>query len=438
MEGGSLMEIKFTPRKLEGAIDAMPSKSHAHRLLIAQKLAHLQGRASEESVEISPFSDDIEATMNCLGQLDKNTPYLECGESGSTLRFLLPVTMALKDGACFLGAGRLPDRPLSPLKEEMELHGCRFRMGANKGDDKFEEICSVRGRLEAGEYFLPGNVSSQFITGLLFALPLLDAESTLILTTELESAGYVDMTLHVLRRFGLEIYTEFTESGLLMYRVPGNQVYIEPEGLTPEGDWSNAAFWLAAGVLSGDITVRGLNMESCQRDKEIISILQQMGAAPEITTHSDGLSDIRTVACCLKGAEIDVSQIPDLAPVLAVIMSSAEGTSMISHGERLKFKESNRMKSIYAMLYALGADISYGGDRLSITGKAFLEGGHTDSRNDHRIAMAAAVASCLCSGEVFLENPIAVTKSYPDFYNDFIDLGGEPEYLWNQNSEKNL
>ncbi|MDO4176012.1 MAG: 3-phosphoshikimate 1-carboxyvinyltransferase [Bacillota bacterium] len=431
------MEIKFTPRKLEGTIDAMPSKSHAHRLLIAQKLSQLQGYAQEKGLEIPAFSDDIEATMNCLAQLDKHTPYLQCGESGSTLRFLLPVVMALKDSACFMGTGRLPDRPISPLKEEMELHGCSFKMGSYKNDDNFKEICSIKGRLASGEYALPGNISSQFITGLLFALPLLDGESTLTITTKLESAGYVDMTLDVLHRFGLEIYTETTEDGFLMYRVPGNQIYIEPEHLALEGDWSNAAFWLAAGVLSGDVTVCGLDLNSCQRDKEILNILIEMGATPEITTRPNGLSDIRSFACCLQGTEIDVSQIPDLAPVLAVLMSSAEGTSMISHGERLRFKESNRMKSIYAMLSALEADISYGGDRLSFTGKAFLEGGHADSRNDHRIAMAAAVASCLCSGDVFLENPIAVTKSYPDFYNDFIDLGGELEYLWNQNSEKN-
>ncbi|MCQ2546922.1 MAG: 3-phosphoshikimate 1-carboxyvinyltransferase [Clostridia bacterium] len=432
------MEIKFTPRKLEGSIKAMPSKSHAHRLLIAQKISQMQGQALEAGLEIPAFSDDIEATMNCLAQLDKNTPFLQCGESGSTLRFLLPVVMALKGSASFLGTGRLPDRPISPLKEEMELHGCSFQMGSYKNDDNFKEICSVRGRLMPGDYALPGNISSQFITGLLFALPLLDGESTLTLTTELESAGYVDMTLEVLRGFGLEILTEITEDGFLMYRVPGNQLYVEPAGLTLEGDWSNAAFWLAAGTLSGDVTVCGLNLNSCQRDREILDILIEMGARPEITTHEDGLSDIRSVACCLQGAEIDVSQIPDLAPVLAVLMSSAEGTSMIIHGERLRFKESNRMKSIYAMLYALEADISYGGDRLSFTGKAFLEGGHADSRNDHRIAMAVAVASCLCRGDVFLENPIAVTKSYPDFYNDFIDLGGELEYLWNQNSEKNL
>ena len=422
------MEIKITPRKLEGTIEAMPSKSHAHRLLIARKLSELQGEALEGGVEIPPFSDDIEATMACISQLDKNTPYLECRESGSTLRFLLPVVMALKDSATFLGTGRLPDRPLSPLKEEMERHGCRFRMGSNKNTDRFKEICAVSGRLTPGDYVLAGNVSSQFITGLLFALPLLDADSTLTLTTELESAGYVNMTLDVLRAFDIEVDVSETESGFLKYTVPGKQIYREKPGITLDGDWSNAAFWLAAGSLSGDITVTGLRLESSQWDKEILTILDKMGADLDIEPQVDGTVSIRSRASILKGADIDVGQTPDLMPILAVLMAFSEGTSMITHAERLRFKESNRLKAIYSVLYSLDADISYGGDWLSFTGKAFLEGGHVDSYGDHRIAMAAAVASCLCREPVYLSNPIAVTKSYPDFYNDFTALGGEIEY----------
>ena len=422
------MEIKITPRKLEGTLEAMPSKSHAHRLLIARKLSELQGEALEGGIEIPPFSDDIEATMACISQLDKNTPYLECRESGSTLRFLLPVVMALKSSATFLGTGRLPDRPLSPLKEEMERHGCRFRMGSNKNTDRFKEICSVSGRLTPGDYALAGNVSSQFITGLLFALPLLDADSTITLTTELESAGYVNMTLDVLQAFGIEVDVSETEGGYLKYTVPGNQIYREKPGITLDGDWSNAAFWLAAGSLSGDITITGLRLESSQWDKEILTILDRMGADLDIEPQVDGTVSIRSRASILKGADVDVGQTPDLMPILAVLMAFSEGTSMITHAERLQFKDSNRLKAIYSVLYNLDADISYGGDWLSFTGKAFLEGGHVDSYGDHRIAMAAAVATCLCREPVYLSNPIAVTKSYPDFYKDFTALGGEIEY----------
>ena len=422
------MEIKITPRKLEGTIEAMPSKSHAHRLLIARKLSELQGGALDGGIEIPAFSDDIEATMACINQLDKNTPYLECGESGSTLRFLLPVVMALKDSATFLGTGRLPYRPLSPLKEEMERHGCRFRMGSNKNTDRFKEICAVSGRLAAGDYVLAGNVSSQFITGLLFALPLLENNSTITLTTELESAGYVDMTLDVLESFGIEVEVTETDGGFLRYSVPGGQIYREKPGITLDGDWSNAAFWLAAGSLSGDITVTGLRLESSQWDKEILTILDRMGADLEVEPQVDGTVSIRSKASILKGAEVDVGQIPDLMPILAVLMSFSEGTSMITHAERLQFKESNRLKAIYSVLHNLDADISYGGDWLSFTGKAFLEGGTVDSYGDHRIAMSAAIASCLCRRPVYLSNPIAVTKSYPDFYKDFDLLGGEIEY----------
>ena len=422
------MDIKITPRKLEGTIEAMPSKSHGHRLLIARKLSELQGGALEGGIEIPAFSDDIEATMACIGQLDKHTPYLECRESGSTLRFMLPVVMALKDSATFLGTGRLPDRPLSPLKEEMERHGCSFRMGSNKNTDRFKEICSVSGRLTPGDYVLAGNVSSQFITGLLFALPLLDGDSTITLTTGLESAGYVDMTLDVLDCFNIEVEVSETESGFLKYTIPGGQVYREKPGITLDGDWSNAAFWLAAGSLSGDITVTGLRLESSQRDKEILSILDRMGADLDIEPQVDGTVSIRSKASILKGADIDVGQTPDLMPILAVLMSFSEGTSMITHAERLQFKESNRLKAIYSVLHNLDADVSYGGDWLSFTGKAFLEGGTVDSYGDHRIAMSAAIASCLCREPVYLSNPIAVTKSYPDFYKDFASLGGEIEY----------
>jgi len=396
------MDIKITPRKLEGTIEAMPSKSHAHRLLIARKLSELQGYALEGGVEIPAFSDDIEATMACISQLDKNTPYLECGESGSTLRFMLPVVMALKDSATFLGTGRLPDRPLSPLKEEMERHGCRFRMGSNKNTDRFKEICAVSGRLAAGDYVLAGNVSSQFITGLLFALPLLEDDSTITLTTELESAGYVDMTLDVLNAFSIDVDVSVTESGFLKYSVPGGQIYKEKPGIVLDGDWSNAAFWLAAGSLSGNILITGLRLESSQRDKEILTILDRMGANLEIEPQVDGTVNIRSKASILKGAEVDVGQTPDLMPILAVLMSFSEGTSMITHAERLQFKESNRLKAIYSVLHNLDADISYGGDWLSFTGKAFLEGGTVDSYGDHRIAMSAAIASCLCRGPVYL------------------------------------
>lgn len=434
------MNVLLEPAKLNGSIDAIPSKSHAHRLLIAQKLARLQGQQTPERLEIPTFSEDIGATKNCLVQLDKEMPFLDCKESGSTLRFLLPVAMALKEEAVFIGTGKLPERPISPLKEEMEAHGCRFQMGSKdqKVSDKYKEICTVWGRLQPGKYHLAGNISSQFITGLLFALPLLTGDSELHLTTELESAGYVDLTLDVLRSFGIEISIKTSPEGFDIYEIAGNQRYIEPEGLMVEGDWSNAAFWLACGALGGKVTVRGLDPESSQRDKDFLNILQDMGATVTVEPkESAGFDDPGAIARplssitvsepedgSLKGAEINVSQTPDLVPVLAAVMALADGTSMITHAERLKIKESDRLRTVYDFLYKLGADISYGGSGLSLTGKAALTGGETESHNDHRIAMAAAVASCGCEKAVLIRNAEAVRKSYPDFFADFAALGG--------------
>lgn len=416
------MNVLIRPGKLLGTIDAMPSKSHAHRVLIAQKLAQLQGQKKNDPLEVPDFSVDIEATKNCLVQLDKEMPFLDCKESGSTLRFLLPVAMALKEEAVFIGTGKLPERPISPLKEEMEAHGCHFVMGSKhqKVSDKFKEICTITGRLEPGEYTLPGNISSQFITGLLFALPLLEGDSVLRLTTNLESAGYVDLTLDVLEAFGIKVDRSFSEEGFEVYEIAGDQRYTEPDGLTIEGDWSNASFWLVSGALGGSVTVRGLDLKSSQRDKYIIDTLKLMGADIVI---GEGI----TVAAPggLKGAEINVSQTPDMVPVLAAAMALSDGSSMITNAERLKIKESDRLRTVYDFLHKLGADITYGGSGLSLTGKEKLAGGEVDSHNDHRIAMAAAVASCGCKSAVTITGAEAVKKSYPDFFKDFAALGGK-------------
>lgn len=416
------MNVLIRPGKLLGTIDAMPSKSHAHRVLIAQKLAQLQGQKKNDPLEVPDFSVDIGATKSCLVQLDKEMPFLDCKESGSTLRFLLPVAMALKEEAVFIGTGKLPERPISPLKEEMEAHGCHFVMGNKhqKVSDKFKEICTITGRLEPGEYTLPGNISSQFITGLLFALPLLEGDSVLRLTTKLESAGYVDLTLDVLEAFGIKVDRSFSEEGFEVYEIAGNQRYTEPDGLTIEGDWSNASFWLVCGALGGSVTVRGLDLKSSQRDKYIIDTLKLMGADIVI---GDGI----TVAAPggLKGAEINVSQTPDMVPVLAAAMALSDGNSMITNAERLKIKESDRLRTVYDFLHKLGADITYGGSGLSLTGKEKLAGGEVNSHNDHRIAMAAAVASCGCKSAVTITGAEAVKKSYPDFFKDFAALGGK-------------
>ena len=554
------MDVKIIPGKLRGRITAMPSKSHAHRVLIAQKLAQLQGTGCKDPLFIPEFSRDITATKNCLAQLDRcsgadhctltendlnaegvadrqptasqtadgagsrqadasqtaddptgrrNTtgsataadtftdiPLLDCGESGSTLRFMLPVAMAVTDKAIFAGSGKLPQRPISPLKEELETHGCVFTMGAGRTADISKtgittdnrsaadnsadfangggatEICTITGRLQPGEYTLPGNISSQFITGLLFALPILDGDSSLRLTTKLESAGYVDLSLDVLRDFGIDIRIDTDENGFITYNIKGGQKYTEPEGLSIEGDWSNAAFWLACGALGGDIICDGLKADSSQRDREVLTVLQKLGASITTEAGSDGLTTVICRApgstgigihtnsgdCCagthstvngapdngspqtpataapaqtagmtgagLAAIDLDVTQIPDLVPVLAAVMSAAEGNSVITGAERLRIKESDRLETVRDFLSRLGADIECLDDGLSITGMAGLAGGEVSSHNDHRIAMAAAVASCICRGPVVIRGADAVSKSYPDFFSDFAGLGG--------------
>lgn len=438
------MDVKIIPKKLSGTLAAPPSKSHAHRVLIAQKLARIQsGRDSD--FDIPSFSQDIEATKNCLVQLDKAMPYLDCKESGSTLRFMIPVAMALKDEAVFMGTGKLPERPISPLKEEMEAHGCVFSMGNKnqKVSDRYKEICTVRGRLQPGAYRLAGNISSQFITGLLFALPILSGDSTLELTTKLESAGYVDLTLDVLRDFGIDIKERTSSEGFNIYEIKGNQRYVEPDETSIQCDWSNAAFWLACGALGGDVTLTGLDLASSQRDKEFTDILREMGAelrvnadaAPKNPGNSESsggsenpgspLCSIRCTGNGLRAVEVNVSQIPDLVPVLASVMSLARGASLITHAERLRIKESDRLSTVYDFLSRLGADITDGGDGLSLTGLENLTGGEVYGHNDHRIVMAAAVASCGCTEPVIIRGAQAVSKSYPDFFKDFAALGGE-------------
>lgn len=438
------MDIKIIPRKLKGRLDALPSKSHAHRVLIAQKLARMQnGEAANadnaHGSEIPTFSKDIEATKNCLAQLDSGSPRLNCIESGSTMRFMLPVAMALRDEAVFIGAGKLPSRPISPLREEMERNGCTFSTGTPAADadgipNGFSEICTIRGRLQPGAYRLAGNVSSQFITGLLFALPLLDGDSTLELTTALESAGYVDLTLDVLRDFGIMIDEKRSPEGFNTYVINGSQRYTEPADVTVQGDWSNAAFWLACGALGGDVTLDGVDMTSSQRDKEFADILMQMGAHLEVsscgtsmdsTSATGGLSSIRCTGNGLSAADIDVAQIPDLVPVLATVMALADGASEITHAERLRIKESDRIFTVHDFLSKLGADITDEGSGLSVRGKRTLSGGEVCGHNDHRIVMAAAVASCGCTGPLIIRGAEAVNKSYPDFFRDFAALGGE-------------
>ena len=414
------MNVTITPGGLAGSVTPPPSKSQAHRLLIAAALAR-----GESVITNVALSQDIEATIRCLEELgaeftvDGSTvtvrgmganamsplrrmayPHLDCGESGSTLRFLIPIALAVRGGGVFTGHGRLMERPLKPYFDLFDEKGIFY--------EQKDGALTVSGLLTPGEYRLPGNVSSQFFTGLLFALPLLNGPSALIPTTPLESEGYIQMTLQAMAQFGVEL--PVTLSLPPHYHPQGNQTY-HAANAAVEGDWSQAAFWYAAQALGNPVTVVGLDRYSTQGDREFLDWVQMVKNEP--------LSGRGVVS-------IDVSQNPDLVPPLAVMGALMNGRLGIENAARLRVKESDRLASVTAVLSALGADVEEGPDFLKITGKERLAGGvKVDSFNDHRIAMMAAIAATRCVKPITITGAECVAKSYPDFWEAYERLGGK-------------
>ena len=409
------MDVRITPKTLSGTVTPPPSKSMAHRLLIAAALA--DGISTVRGVAMSR---DIEATLRCLFALggrwretapgtleitgigglsrerDGELPRLECGESGSTLRFFIPIALAAAGGGVFIGQGRLMERPQGPYFDLFREKGISF--------EQKDGVLTVRGRLEPGEYRLPGNVSSQFFTGLLFALPLLDGKSAIVPTTAVESWDYIRMTLDALAGAGVEIPEP---------RDPGGAFFVSPAACRPfdravEADWSQAGFWYAAGFLGHPLDIRGLNPDSAQGDKVVTELYWRL-ARPG-------------------NREIDVSGCPDLLPPLAVMAAVRSGTTRFVNAARLRMKESDRLSTVHAMLTALGGRAEEGPDSLTVEGGP-LAGGTVDGANDHRIVMAAAIAATACTGPVTILGAEAVAKSYPDFWQVYKNLGGDVRVL---------
>lgn len=392
------MVKQLNQTKISGTIPAIASKSMAHRLMICAALA-----AEQTEISCATTSKDMQATAACLSAM-KHGGILPCGESGSTLRFLLPVAAALGLTAEFHMEGRLPQRPLFPLDRELECHGIAlFRPKA--------EVLAISGQLTPGHYALPGDVSSQYISGLLLALPLLDGPSTLTVTGKVESAPYIEMTLSAMKTFGVTV--EKKEDTYYIV----SRTYKSPGKVAVEGDWSNAAFWLCAGALGKPVTVTGLNPDSLQGDKAVCEVLARFGAKVEKTEDKVTVSPGKLTAI-----DIDAAEIPDLVPVLAVVAAAAGGTTRIYNAGRLRLKESDRLETVCQMLTAIGSKAEQTADGLIITGTP-LVGGTVDSCNDHRIAMAAAIASVLCP--VTVTGAEAVEKSYPAFWADLARLKGE-------------
>ncbi len=412
------MTVTIHPAPLAGALRVPPSKSQAHRVLIAAALAD-----GESHIRNLAHSQDIDATRRCLTELGAEFeetgevlrvrgmgassmspmarmahPHLDCGESGSTLRFLIPVALAVRGGGVFTGRGRLMERPLTPYFDLFDRMGIAHELK--------DGVLTVQGLLEPGEYKLPGNVSSQFFTGLLFALPLLGGPSAIIPTTALESEGYIAMTCQVLERFGIR--TAATLSLPPQYHLAGGSVYT-PQDVTVEGDWSQAGFWYAAKALGFHVTPTGLDPESLQGDRVIAQQFELLTQPGDV--------------------DLDVSQCPDLVPPLAAIAALRPGRTVLSNAGRLRIKESDRLTAVANTLNALGAQVTEGPESLTFQGVDALTGGTIDSCNDHRIAMMAAVAAARSKGPVTVTNAQAVEKSYPDFWHDYETLGGK--LTWN-------
>lgn len=411
-----MSRVIIAPRILKGSVIPPPSKSAAHRAIICACL-------SNGISKIAPFeiSDDMNATISAAKAIGANITQsensiivdgrytfrvidskIDCLESGSTLRFMIPVAAVSGASIIFTGKGRLPKRPIRPYLDCLPQHGvnCITEGGLP---------LKISGKLKSGKFSLPGNISSQFITGLLLALPLLSGDSIINLTTPLESSGYVDLTIGIMEQFGVKV--EWQNQCLF---VKGEQKYTSCNFET-EVDWSQAAFWISAGALGADIICEKLNANSIQGDKAILGIMQNFGAR---------ISGTHVCAGSLSGCEIDASQIPDLVPVIAAVAALAKGKTVIRNARRLRLKESDRLQCITQGLNSLGADIQETDDGLIINGVDELRGGIADGCNDHRIVMALAIAAMRCRNNVVINGCECIKKSYPSFFEHYNKLGG--------------
>lgn len=391
--------------ELNGAVAVPPSKSVAHRALICSFLAG--GGTVKPIID----SKDMQATVGVIDALKSGEKTLNCIESGSTLRFMIPVAAALGADAVFTGSGRLPERPIGEYLTLLPLHGVSCKSGGGLP-------LEISGKLRNGSYEVSGNVSSQYITGLLLALVKLEGDSAVILKTPLESKPYVDMTVKVMADYGVEIRE--TDFG---YLVHGGQNFRKTDYVV-EGDWSQAAFFLVAGALGGTVTVSGLDINSAQGDKGIIDVLKAFGAKIEIYENS-----VKCSKSVLNGAEVDAADIPDLVPIIAVLAAFSNGKTVIKGAERLRFKESDRIESVVSNLKKMGADIEETADGMIINGGKALCSAELDGYNDHRIVMAFSIAALFADGETVISDAQSINKSYPSFFEEYNRLGGKADVI---------
>ena len=420
-----MSDVIYSPFIPNGEVTVPPSKSDVHRAIICAALS--KGKSTISPVALS---NDIKATIGCIKSLgasaeisdgiltvdgsqmfNNKAATLDCGESGSTLRFFIPVASAGDVNATFIGEGRLPQRPIGIFTEALPKAGVKCKTEGGLP-------LKVEGKLKSGRFEIPGNVSSQFITGLMFALPLLDGDSDIVLTSPIESVGYIDMTIYTMAKFGVEIIS--TDYG---WHIKGNQIY-KPNEYTTDGDWSQAAFFMVAGAINGDITVKGVNKNSAQGDKKIAELLSEFGADVILNDTS-----VQVKKGDLKAITIDASQIPDLVPVLSVCANFAKGTTKIINAERLRIKECDRLEATAKLLNNLGGNVKELADGLEITGVEKLTGNSVDGYNDHRIVMSAGVCASKLESEIKCSYAMSINKSYHDFYIDYNSIGGKANVL---------
>lgn len=407
---------------LSGTVNIPPSKSLSHRAVLAAALAE-----GESVIENLVFSEDIEATCAAItglgvqvsrgkdslrilgrGKLEIPASPLQCRESGSTLRFLIPFAGLVEGPVVFTGEGKLVTRPLDPYFELFNQQGIRYHY-----DGRLPLL--VEGQLKADVFKMPGNISSQFVTGLMYVLPLLDGDSEIVLTSPLESRDYVELTIQVLERFGIRIETVTPEH----YRIQGNQHY-RPARYRVEGDYSQSAFWIAAGLMGNGLDLADLAQDTRQGDKRILDIAEAMGGNLSWDSGILKVSPTKT-----HGTVVDASQCPDLVPIVATLAAVSSGETHIINAGRVRIKESDRLKAICTELNKLGACIVEEPEGLVIKGVDRLSSGSVEGWNDHRIVMSLAVAAMKCDGPVTIEGSEAVRKSYPHFFEDFTALGGK-------------
>lgn len=406
-----------------GSVSAPSSKSVAHRVMICSALSRSKCKINNIS-----DSDDMKATISCLETLgakfvrDGSTLFIDstdfasdttahytlnCKESGTTARIMIPVCAALGLSVTFTGEGRLPTRPVDEYLRIFDEHDVKYKMG-----DTYLPL-TISGKLTGSHFSISPSVSSQYVTGMLLALSLLDNDTTLSLESALLGSQYVNITTDVMRDFGINVQKIDNT-----YRLNGNDTYKAKDTLSVEGDWSQAAFFLCGGAICGDITVTNLDINSAQGDKKIVNFLRSFGADVTLSDNS-----VKVRKSTLKATTIDATDTPDLVPILAVLSSFAQGVTTITGVERLKYKESDRLKSTTDMINALGGNATYNDDSMTITGTT-LTGGVVNSYNDHRIVMSATIAGLNCENAVTISGANAVNKSYSQFFEDYKSIRG--------------